>query len=126
AGTSPAMTWLGLRFLHPRHQRGVDHVRHALAADRLDRLVDLVEAEAVRRHQLQREALRRKLRQSELAGLVAVAAGALHGDELHGELLQWEVRKFAELTLRDDHAGLALERLDAEQDRNRAGARGAV
>ena len=110
----------------PRHQRGVDHVRHALAADRLDREVDVLQPEAVRRHQLQREALRGELLQRQLAGLVAVAARALHGDELHRELLQREVREFAHLALHHDGAGLALERLDAEQDRDRAGAGGAV
>jgi hypothetical protein len=46
----------------------------------------------------------------------------MHGDELHRELLQREVGEFLQLTLHDDGAGLALERLDAEQDRDRAGA----
>src|ERR1044071_1478 len=112
--------------LQPRHQRSVDHVRHAFAADRLDCLVDLVQAEAMRCHELQRKALRGKLLQRELAGAVAVAARALHGDELHGELLQREVRELAKLALRHDDAGLALERLDAKQDRDGAGAGGAV
>src|SRR6266540_1625120 len=96
----------------PRHQRGVDHVRHALAADRLDGEVDVLEPELVGRHQLQREALGRQLLQSELAGLVAVAARAFHRNELHRELLEREVRERGELALRHDDAALALERLD--------------
>src|SRR5258706_5582140 len=97
----------------PRHQRGVDHVRHALAADRADGEVDVLEPELVSGDELEREALRRQLLQGKLAGLVAVSARALHGDELHGELLEREVRERRELALRDDYAGLALERLDA-------------
>src|SRR5215813_14347545 len=79
--------------LQPRHQRRVDHVRHALAADRADREVDVLEAEAVRGHELEREALGGELRERKLAGLVAVAARALHGDELDRELLEREVRE---------------------------------
>src|SRR4051794_27193460 len=36
------LAWPAIIFSQPRHQRRVDHVRYALAADRLDRLVDLV------------------------------------------------------------------------------------
>ena len=43
----------------------------------LDREVDVLQAEAVRGHLLERKALRRELRQRQLAGLVAVAARAL-------------------------------------------------
>src|ERR1700751_4302923 len=88
--------------LLPRHQRGVDHVLHAFAADRADREVDVLEAEAVRRHELERETFRSELRQRELARPVAVAARALHGDELHGEFFQREVGKLLELALRHD------------------------
>src|SRR5581483_4069185 len=56
--------------LQPRHQRSVDHIGHALAADRFNRLVDLVEAEPVSGDELQREALGGKLLQRQLAGLV--------------------------------------------------------
>ena len=57
--------------LQPGHQRGVDHVRHALPADRLDREVHVLQAEAMRGDLLQREALRGELRQRQLAGAVA-------------------------------------------------------
>src|SRR5262245_62695689 len=104
----------------------MDHVGHALAADRADREIDVLEAEAVRGHELEREALGGELRERKLAGLVAVAARALHGDELDRELLQREVRERRQLALRHDDAALALERLDAEQDRDGAGAGRAV
>src|SRR5207249_2694649 len=58
----------------PGHERRVDHVLYALAADRSDREVHVLEPEPVRRHQLQRKPLRGKLRERKLAGLVAVAA----------------------------------------------------
>src|SRR6516165_8276411 len=112
--------------LQPRHQRSVDHVRHAFASDRADGEIDLVEPETLGRNQLERETLRSKLRQSEFAGLVTMAARTFHGDEFHREFLQREVRKLRHLALRYDQAAFALERLDAEQHRNRAGAGGAV
>src|SRR5262249_2666172 len=55
--------------LEPGHQRGVDHIRHALAADRADGEVDVLEPELVRGDQLQREPLRRQLLERQLAGL---------------------------------------------------------
>src|SRR5436190_14271522 len=127
AGSPTGIAILSLPLMSlPWHQRSVDHVRHAFVADRADREVDVLQAEFVRGDQLQRESLRRDLLECQLAGLVAVAAGALHGDKLHREFLQREVRELAEFALRHDDAGLALERLDAEQDRNGTGAGGAV
>src|SRR5262249_28450796 len=99
---------------------------YALAADRADGEVDILEAEFVGGDLLQREALGGDLRQRQLACLVAVAAGAVHGDELDRELLQRKIREFRQLALHHDGAALALERLDAEQDRNRSGAGGAI
>src|SRR5262245_55295938 len=85
SGTTP---WRAVRgifdpavSLFPRQQRGVDHVRHALAADRADREIDVLQSEPVGGDLLQREALRCDLFQGELACPVAVAARALHGDE---------------------------------------------
>src|SRR6185312_3430853 len=52
AGSPTGIAIRSLLILQPRHQRGVDYVRHAFAADRLDRLVDIVQSEPVRRHQL--------------------------------------------------------------------------
>src|SRR5581483_4694328 len=75
---------------------------------------------------LQREALRRQLRQRQLARLKAVAARALHGNELHGEFLQREVWELLHLALYHDRPAFALQRLDAEQDRDGAGAGGAI
>src|SRR4051812_34586735 len=80
----------------PRHQRRVDDVRDAFVADRADGEVDVLQAELVRRDQFQRKSLRRNLFQRQLARLVTVAAGALHGDELHRELLQRKIGKLAE------------------------------
>src|SRR5262245_59372262 len=79
AGSPVAMAMIGLRWWcirfpaavsHPRHQRGMDHVRHALATDRLDRKVDVVEPEAMGRDLLQRKAVRGELFERKLAGLV--------------------------------------------------------
>src|SRR5262249_53261718 len=77
--------------LHPRHQRGVDHIRHAFAADRLDGEIDVLESELVGGYQLKREALGGQLLQRELTRLEAVAARAVHGNELYRELLEREV-----------------------------------
>src|SRR6185436_17965439 len=90
----------------PRHQRGVDYIRHALVADRADGEIDVVQSELVRRDQLERETLRRDLLECQFARLVAVAARALHGDELHREFFEGEVRELAQFSLRDYDAGL--------------------
>src|SRR5687767_14954338 len=84
------------RLLQPGHQRGVDDVRNALAADRLDRQVHVLQRETVGGDFLQREALRGELRERELARLVAVAARAFDGDELHRDALEREVGEFLE------------------------------
>src|SRR5665213_779356 len=73
AGSPTGIAIRSLLMSFPRHQRGVDHVRHALAADRLDRLVHLVQPKPVRRHQFQRKALRGQLLQRQFASPVAVA-----------------------------------------------------
>src|SRR5882672_2862047 len=104
----------------------MDHVGHAVPADRLDREIDVLQPEPVGGDLLQRKALGGELRQRELAGLVAVAASALDRDRLGRHALEREVREFLQLALHHDGSGLALHRLDAEQDWNGAGARGAV
>src|SRR5262245_8247209 len=101
----------------------MDHVGHPLPADRADGEVDVLQREAVRGHLFQGKALRRELRERELARLVAVPARALDGDELHRHALEREIRKLLELALYDDGAALSLQRLDAQENRNRAGAR---
>src|SRR3954469_7603945 len=98
--------------LQPGHQRRMDHIRHAVPADRLDREIDVLEREAVRGDLLEREALRRELRQRQLARLVAVPACALDGDRLGGDALEREAWEFLKLALDDHGAGLALHRLD--------------
>src|SRR5689334_9105506 len=112
--------------LQPGHERGVDDVGHALAADGADREIHVLQSEAVGRDSLQREALRGDLRERELARLPAVAARALDGDRLGGDLADGEVGKLRELPLHDHRAGLAPERLDSEQHRHRSRARRAV
>src|SRR5262245_44413089 len=75
---------------------------------------------------LQRKAFGRQLRQGELAGLEAVTARTLDGDELHRHLLEREIRKLLHLALHHDRAAFALERFHPEQDRDGARAGGAV
>ncbi len=104
----------------------MDHVRHALSADRADGEVHVFEREAVGRDLLQRKALGCELREGELAGLVAVAARALDGDEFHRDTLEREIREFLHLALDHDRPALALQGLHAEQDGESARARGAV
>src|SRR5262245_16821796 len=125
---SISLTWSAAAraFSLPGHERGVDHVRNTLAADRPDGKVHIFEAEPVGRDFLQREALRGKLRQRELARLEAVPARALDGDELHGDFFQREIGELLHLALDHDGSTLALERFDAEQNRNRPGAGGAI
>src|SRR6516162_2931668 len=112
--------------LLPRHEGGVDHVGHALAAHGPDGEIHVLEPEFVCRDLLQREALRGQLRERELARLEAVAARALDGDELHRDLFEREIGELLHLALNHDGAALALERFHAEQDRDGSGAGGAV
>src|SRR5687767_10480153 len=77
-------------------------------------------------YSFQWESLGRQLGERELAGLVAVAARALDGDELHRHALEREVGELPELALHDDGAALALQGFHAEEDRKGAGAGGAV
>src|SRR5262249_15450273 len=51
---------------------------------------------------------------------------ALDGDELHGDFFQREIGELLHLALDHDGSTLALERFDAEQNRNRPGAGGAI
>src|SRR5262249_29890015 len=96
------------------------------AADRPDGEIHVFEPESVGGDLLQREALRGKLREGELARLEAVAARALDGDELHRDLLEREIGELLHFTLDHDAAALALEPFHAEQDRSGSGAGGAV
>src|SRR5438552_11640103 len=112
--------------LLPGHERGVDHVGHALAAYRADGEVDFLQSKLVGGDLLQRKALRRELREGELAGLVAVAAGALDGDEFHRDPLEREVRELLHLALDHYRPAFALQGLHAEQDGEGPRARGAI
>src|SRR5437588_1845004 len=112
--------------LEPGHQRRVDHVRHAVPADRPYGEVHVLEAEAMRGDLLQRKAPGCQLRQRQLAGLVAVAAGALDGHGFDRDALEREVGEFLELALHHDSPGLALHRLDTEEDRDGARAGRAI
>src|SRR5580704_6308613 len=53
---APPAAWLRGERSQPRHEGGVDHIRHALPAHRFDGAVDVIEAEAVGGDQLQRKA----------------------------------------------------------------------
>src|SRR3954447_3693845 len=98
AGSPTGIAILSLPLMSlPWHERSVDHVLHAFVADRADREVDILEPEFVGRHQLERKAVRRELRQRELACPVAVAARALDGDEFHRHLLEREIGEFLHL-----------------------------
>src|SRR5947199_882485 len=97
----------------PWHERGVNHIRHTLSTDRSNGKVDILEGEPVRRDELQRKTLGRELLECQLARLVAVTTRAGHGDELHREPADGEVRKVRHLALCNDPAAFALERLDA-------------
>jgi hypothetical protein len=55
-----------------------------------------------------------------------VSARALDGDELHGDFFEREIGELLHLALDHDGSPLALERFDAEQNRNRPGAGGAI
>src|SRR5262249_10521127 len=123
---SVALSECARGFSLPRHKRGVDHIGHALAADGPDGEIHVLEPEFVGRDLLQREALRGKLRERELARLEAVATRALDGDELHRDLFAREIGEVLHRALNHDGAALALERFQAEQDRDGSGAGGAV
>src|SRR6201982_3670148 len=80
----------GMSDLLPGNERRVDHIGHALAAHRPDGEIHVLAPEFVGRDLLEREALRGKLRERELARLEAVAARALDCDELHRDLFERE------------------------------------
>src|SRR5262245_50184128 len=115
-----------LSFSLPWQQRRMDHIRHALPADRFDGERSILQAEAVGGDLFEREPAGGDLLERQFAGTIAVAERALDGDCFHGELLQWEVRELLHLALDQQRAGLALERLDAEQDRIGPCSRGTV
>src|SRR4029077_6250374 len=116
----------GMSDLLPGYERRVDHIGHALAAHRPDGEIHVFQPESVGCDLLQREALRGKLRERELARLESVAARALDGDEFHRDLFEREIGELLHFTLNHDGPALALERFHAEQDRNGSGAGGAV
>src|SRR6188472_1597412 len=118
--------WSGASALLPGHQRRMDHVRYTVAAHGPDGEVHVLQSEFMGRNFLQRKTVRGQLLQRKLAGLEAVPACALDGDELHRDLSDWEVGEFRHFTLDHDRAALALERLHAEQYRDGPCARGTV
>src|SRR5688572_28780910 len=116
---NPMVTTLLLSGLHPRHQRGVDDIRQPLPAQRLDRQIRILQPEAMGGDLFQRKALGRDLLQRQLAGPEAVAAGALDGNRFDRQLLKRKIRELLELALYHNQAGLALQRIETEQDRRR-------
>src|SRR5215218_6447614 len=116
----------GASALLPGHERRVDHVRYTVAAHGPNGEVHVLQSEFMGRNFLQGKTVRGQLLQGKLAGLEAVPACALYGDELHRDLSDREVGEFRHFTLNHDRATLALERLHAEQYRDGPGARGTV
>src|SRR5207237_2888005 len=77
----------------PRKKRGVDHVRHAMATDRLDRQIYILQSEPVRRDLFQRKPFGCNLLECELARFETVPPSALHGNSFNGDFTDWEIRK---------------------------------
>src|SRR5688572_24426093 len=80
--------------LLPRHYRYVDRPLRSLAAYRLDGVVDVLQAEAVGRHQLEREALRTEVVEGELHRAVRMAARALQRHPLASQTADRKVREY--------------------------------
>src|SRR5258706_11343196 len=112
--------------LLPRHQGCVNHVLDALATDRANGEVHVLQAELVGRDQLQWESFGGELLKGKLACLEAVAARGLDGDELDGHPADRKVREIGHFARNHDRSSFALERLDAKRHRKGAGARRAV
>src|SRR5262245_36241143 len=98
AGSPAAMAILGFFAMAaaaslPRHQRCVDHVGHALAADRFDGEVDILQAEAMRGDEIKWKAPRRELCERKLARFVTVPACALHRDILDRHFAERKIRE---------------------------------
>src|SRR5690606_10416991 len=72
--------------LLPGQDRHVDHVIGTLTADSANRAIGLAESERMSGQPVEREALRRQLREGELTRAVAVAPGTADGDGLLREL----------------------------------------
>ena len=99
----------------------------AAAADGVDGVVRVLEPEAVRGDQIKLEAIGVQLFQCQLAAFEVMAARRLYGDVLVADFAQGKVGKFRDvLALDQQRAALALERLDAQQNRNRTRARRAI
>src|SRR5262249_35642489 len=110
----------------PRHEGCVDHVCHALPADRADGEVYVLQPKSVGRYQLKRKTFRSELFERELTGPEAVTARTLDGDILHRDAAYRKICKRTHLSLDNDRTRLALKRFDTEQNRDRSRARGAV
>src|SRR5258705_9258414 len=104
----------------------VDGVLAGLAADRAHGQVDVAQTVGVAGQPLEREATRGELGEGELAGAIAVSAGAAKGDGLLGEFFDREVGERGQLALDQECAGTALERVNAEQHWGNAGTGRAV
>src|ERR1051326_7079182 len=111
----------------PGIDRDMNHVRGTLAADGLQLPIDFLEPEGVGDRLLQREAMRGKLLQGQLARLIGVATGALELRVFLGHPVDREIRESRHFVALDDQdARFALQGGDAEQHGRRTGARRAV
>src|SRR5262245_48087399 len=106
--------------LFPRHQRRMNHIRNAMAANGADREIHIFQSKCVRGDLLERNTLGSKLLERKFAGLVTVAACALDGDEFYCDFADWKVWELRHFTLDDDGPPLAFKRIHAQQNRHGA------
>ena len=92
----------------------MDYIGNAVAADRLDCKINVLQAEGMGCHTFQREAFRGDLFECEFAGFETVASCALDGDKFHGDLANREIRKLRHFALDDDGSCFTLESVDAQ------------
>src|SRR5262249_55012910 len=97
----------------------MDRARLAVAADRVQRAVDVAEREHVRAHALERVFAAGDDAERELDALVAVAAHALHGEEARDQEVAVEPGHGPELAAAEDDPPALARDVDRGDDARR-------
>src|SRR5678810_364284 len=95
--------------LFPGHEGRMNHIGDPIPADRTDCEIHFIQPKCVRRDLLEWKTFRCQLLEREFAGLIAMAACALDGDEFQCDFSDWKVGKLRHFALNDHCPGLALE-----------------
>src|SRR5258708_2618361 len=89
-----------------------------MAADRLDRHIDIFQSEPVRRDLFQWKSFGCDLPECKFARSETVATSALHSDSFNGDLADWEIREIRHLTLHNHGSSAPLQCVYPENNRH--------